>query len=130
MTTAIRSGTLIDGNGKDPVRGAVIVVEGDTITAIAKEPPRGATVIDASGLTVMPGMIDCHIHLWFGPSSIQQRLLKPYSLVAAEAFQNAKLTLDHGFTSVRDAGGAPRGMKMAIDQGLVPGPRTRPGRPS
>lgn len=125
MTTAIRAGTLIDGHGKDPVKGAVIVVEGDTITQIAKEAPRGARVIDASALTVMPGMIDCHIHLWFGPSSIQQRLLKPYSLVAAEAFQNAKLTLDHGFTSVRDAGGTPRGMKMAIEQGIVPGPRLR-----
>lgn len=125
MTVAVRAGTLIDGHGGEPRRGAVVVIEGDTITAIASEPPRGARVIDAGSLTVMPGLIDCHIHLWFGPSSVQERLLKPYSLVAAEAFANAKLTLEHGFTSVRDAGGAPLGMKLAIERGLVPGPRMR-----
>jgi imidazolonepropionase-like amidohydrolase len=125
MTTAIRCGTLIDGTGADPVRGAVVLVEDGAITAINRDGdiPRGAEVIDAGERTVMPGMIDCHVHLTSMANSLQQRLLTPYSLSIAHALANAKLTLEGGFTSVRDAGGTPRGVKMAVDQGLFPGPR-------
>jgi imidazolonepropionase-like amidohydrolase len=127
MTTAVRCGTLIDGTGADPVRGAVVVFDGDTITAIdrAGQVPSGAEVIDAGHLTVMPGMIDCHVHLASSTWSVQERLLTPYSLLIAHALNNARITLEAGFTSVRDAAGTPRGVKMAIDQGLFPGPRMR-----
>jgi imidazolonepropionase-like amidohydrolase len=70
-------------------------------------------------------MIDCHVHLTSNAQGIQQRLLTPWSLTVAQALANARLTLESGFTTVRDAGGTPRGVKMAIDQGLFPGPRTR-----
>jgi len=73
----------------------------------------------------MPGMIDCHVHLSSSTWGVQQRLLTPYSLTIATALANAKVTLDAGFTTVRDAGGTPRGVKMAIDQGMFPGPRLR-----
>src|SRR5438105_4014379 len=74
----------------------------------------------------MPGLIDCHVHLASQSSwSIQERLLTPYSLLIAHALNNARITLEAGFTSVRDAAGTPRGVKMAIDQGLFPGPRMR-----
>ncbi len=128
MTTAVRCGTLIDGTGSEPVRGATLVFEGDTIIAIDRggEAPRDAEVIDAQHLTVMPGMIDCHVHFASQSSwSIQERLLTPYSLLIAHALNNARITLEAGFTSVRDAAGAPRGVKQAIDQGLFPGPRMR-----
>lgn len=127
MTTVVRCGTLIDGTGADPVPGASIVIEHDTIIAVNRDGsiPRGADVIDAEGLTVMPGMIDCHVHLMSNAQGLQQQLLTPYSLSIAQALANAKLTLESGFTSVRDAGGTPRGVKMAIDQGLFPGPRLR-----
>lgn len=127
MTTVIRCGTLIDGTGAEPVRGATLTIENGAIVTVdpAGGIPRDAEVLDASGMTVMPGMIDCHVHLSSNPSSIQQRLMTPYSLGVAQALANAKLTLDHGFTTVRDAGGTPRGVKMAIDQGLFPGPRLR-----
>ena len=128
MVMVIQCGTLIDGTGSDPVRNATIVIEDGGITAVnvGGAIPVGAEVIDASGMTVMPGMIDCHVHLMNRPpKSIEQRLGTPFSLAVAEAFTNARTTLEHGFTTVRDAGGTPRGVKMAIDQGLFPGPRLR-----
>src|SRR5438105_13828505 len=74
----------------------------------------------------MPGLIDCPVHLASQSSwSIQERLLTPYSLLIAHALDNARITLEAGFTSVRDAAGTPRGVKMAIDRGLFPGPRMR-----
>ena len=128
MVMVIQCGTLIDGTGSDPVRNATIVIEDGGITAVnvGGAIPVGAEVIDASGMTVMPGMIDCHVHLMNRPpKSIEQRLSTPFSLAVAEALTNARTTLEHGFTTVRDAGGTPRGVKMAIDQGLFPGPRLR-----
>ncbi len=128
MTTVIHCGTMIDGNGGEPLRGATIVIDEGTITAVnaGGELPRDADVIDASGMTVMPGMIDCHVHFMSNPpKTMEQRLATPFSLSVAEALANAKKTIDHGFTSVRDAGGTPRGVKLAIERGLFPGPRMR-----
>jgi imidazolonepropionase-like amidohydrolase len=126
-TIAIRCGTLIDGTGVEPERGATLVIENDTIVGITRggEVPRDLDVIDAGHLTVMPGMIDCHVHLGSSTWGIQQRLLTPFSLIVAHALNHARITLEAGFTSVRDAAGTPRGVKMAIDQGLFPGPRLR-----
>lgn len=127
MTIAIHCGQLIDGSGADPLRNATVIVEGETIAAVSPrgEIPHGAEVVDATSMTVMPGMIDCHVHLMSTPRPLQERLLIPHSLAVAEALTNARTTLEAGFTSVRDAGGTPRGVKMAIDRGLFPGPRTR-----
>jgi imidazolonepropionase-like amidohydrolase len=88
--------------------------------------PRDADVLDASGMTAMPGMIDCHVHLMSRPpKTMEQRLSTPFSLQVAEALDNARISLEHGFTSLRDAGGTPKGVKLAIEQGLYPGPRLR-----
>lgn len=126
MTIAITNATLIDGTGADPRRNATVVIEDERITsADAGSPPRGADVIDAGGRTLMPGMIDCHVHLFFEPASLQQNLLTPPTLRAFMAANNAAATLDAGFTAARDAGGTPQGFKMAIERGLIPGPRLR-----
>jgi imidazolonepropionase-like amidohydrolase len=128
MTTAIHCGTLIDGNGGEPLRNAVIVVEDGVITAVHEggSIPTGADVIDAGSATVLPGLIDCHVHLTSSPpKTMEQRLATPFSLSVAEALTNARTSLEHGFTTLRDAGGTPRGVRMAIDQGLYPGPRLR-----
>lgn len=122
---AVRCGTLIDGTGADPRQNVTLLVEDGAIVSIGDEAPRGATVLDASDLVVMPGLIDCHVHLWMQPESIQDRLMVPLSLNVARALENARVTLESGFTTVRDAGGTPRGVKMAIDQGRFPGPRVR-----
>jgi imidazolonepropionase-like amidohydrolase len=127
MTIAVRCGTLIDGTGVEPARGATLVLDGDTIVGIDRggSVPRDAEVVDAAHLTVMPGMIDCHVHLGSSTWGVQQRLMMPFSLIVAHALNHARTTLEAGFTSVRDAAGTPRGVKMAIEQGLFPGPRMR-----
>lgn len=127
MPTAIRCGTLIDGTGSDPVRGATLIVENNTIVSVdpAGSIPRDADVVDAGHLTIMPGLIDCHVHLSSSTWGLQERLLTPYSLLIAHALNHARVTLEAGFTSVRDAAGTPRGVKMAIEQGIFAGPRLR-----
>ena len=127
MTTAVRCGTLIDGTGAEPVRGATLVLDGGAIVGVDPDGgvPRDAEVIDAEHLTVMPGMIDCHVHLGSSTWGVQERLLMPFSLIVAHALNHARATLEAGFTTVRDAAGTPRGVKLAIDQGLFPGPRLR-----
>ena len=116
---------MIDGTGADPRKNVTVVIEDGAIRSFGDAAPKGARVIDASALIVMPGMIDSHVHLWSNAEAIQDRLLVPFSLNVARALANARLTLEHGFTTVRDAGGTPRGVKMAIDRGLFPGPRLR-----
>ena len=127
MALAITNATVIDGTGADPVRGATIVIEGERIERVGPglEPPRGADVMDAGGRTVMPGLIDCHVHFMSRPSSMQERALQPLSLSLFTAAKHAKETLGGGVTTVRDAGGTPQGFKMAIERGLIAGPRMR-----
>ena len=127
MTTAITNATLIDGTGAEPVPNASVLIEGERITAAGANvsAPTDAEVIDAGGRTVMPGMIDCHVHLWGRVTHLQERLLTPPTLNAFYAMRNAQRTLDAGITSVRDASGSPMGLKMAIERGLIPGPRMR-----
>ncbi len=127
MTITIKGATLIDGTGAEPVSNATVVVDGERIERVGAgiEPARDSDVIDAAGLTLMPGLIDCHVHLLFHPASLQERLLTPPTLQIFYGAANAVATLDAGVTSVRDAGGTPQGFKMAIDRGLIPGPRMK-----
>ncbi len=127
MTTAITNATLIDGTGADPVANATVLADGERITAVGADVsiPPDAEVIDAGGRTLMPGLIDCHVHLWGRVTHLQERLLTPPTLNAFYAMRNAQRTLDAGVTTVRDASGSPLGLKMAIERGLIPGPRMR-----
>jgi imidazolonepropionase-like amidohydrolase len=127
MTTAITNATLIDGTGADPLSNATVLIDGERISAVGASVsiPQDAEVIDAGGRTVMPGLIDCHVHLWGRVTHLQERLLTPPTLNAFYAMRNAQRTLDAGVTTVRDASGSPQGFKMAIERGLIPGPRMR-----
>ena len=97
MTTAIRCGTLIDGTGSDPVRNVTLVLDDTTIVDVKRdgEVPHDAEVIDAGHLTVMPGMIDCHVHLGSSTWGLQERLLIPFSLIVAHALNHARITLEN-----------------------------------
>jgi imidazolonepropionase-like amidohydrolase len=128
MTTiAITNATLIDGTGRDPVPRATLIIEDERITQAGAgiDPPRDAEVIDAGGRTLMPGLIDCHVHLYGRVANLQERLLTPPSLALFYGARNALRTLSAGVTTVRDASGSPAGFKMAIERGLIPGPRIK-----
>src|SRR5919109_559572 len=135
---AMSSVQLVGGTVFDAVRGAVIrngvvCVEGDRITAVGPASAiatggRDVQVLDAAGQFIMPGMMDCHVHLLSsGAPDFAIRGLKellPYTVIRGVA--NAKTLLDMGYTTVRDVGAMGYGniaLRQAIEDGLVPGPR-------
>ncbi|MGI8553972.1 MAG: amidohydrolase family protein [Dehalococcoidia bacterium] len=128
----ITGGTLVDGTGAPPLADAVVVIEGDRIesTGTARDTPipagPGVTLLPVQGKTIMPGIIDAHDHLSSHGYGLADRLglSKPLSLIHLETAAILADTLACGTTTVRDAGGLDLGFKLAIDRGLIPGPRT------
>jgi imidazolonepropionase-like amidohydrolase len=133
---AIRAGRLIDGNGGVPIRDVVVLVENDRITAVGAglEIPDGAEVIDLSSYTLLPGFIDAHVHLvgrHIGEGNWQNSAVRDLPQEdAIRGVRNARLTLEAGFTTVRNVGAAhfsDIALRNAITQGVVPGPRILAG---
>jgi imidazolonepropionase-like amidohydrolase len=121
--------TLIDGTGTDPVTGASVTVEGDRITAVGDGGARGsADLLDISGLTLLPGLIDAHTHLGAAYDLAQHAHagMVPAAEIAARVFRNCALAIDAGFTTCREMGGVDGGVVRTIALGLVPGPRILP----
>jgi len=127
MVYAIKAGLLIDGHGGDPIKDAVVIVEGKIITAVGPTAtvkiPEGAKITDASGKTIMPGLIDTHVHIMATSASLEQRLFTPKAVSYFQAAENLKRTLRAGFTTIRDAGGADAGIRQVLEMGLISGPR-------
>jgi imidazolonepropionase-like amidohydrolase len=125
--TLIHNGTVIDGNGGPPISNGAVLVEDNRIVAVDRagriDHPDGATSIDARGGTIMPGLIDTHVHVMFEQIDILRMLNTPFSLRFYNAAKHLRATLEAGITSVRDAGGADLGVKTAVEQGLISGPR-------
>ncbi len=125
--TLIHNGTVIDGNGGLPISNGAVLVEDNRIVAVDRAgrigQPDGATSIDARGGTIMPGLIDTHVHVMFEQIDILRMLNTPFSLRFYNAAKHLRTTLEAGITSVRDAGGADLGVKTAVEQGLISGPR-------
>ena len=122
--------TLVDGLGGDPVQDVAVEVRDGRIASIG--PARGSastagTLVDAQGLTLMPGLIDCHVHISNGPDPdpiLPLKELSTFSAIRAAAFARQMLLV--GITAFRDAGTVGLvsvGLKHAIDTGVVPGPR-------
>lgn len=127
MTLAITNGTIIDGHGGDPITGMTILIEGEHIAAIGRADqltlPRETTVIDAMGGSILPGLIDTHVHFIMEYPDVLRGLLTPPALRLLQAIPRMRATLDAGVTTVRDAGGSPAGLKMAVERGIIAGPR-------
>jgi len=132
-TIAVKAGTLIDGTGAAPVRDAVVLIEDGRITAAGARVaiPRGARVIDLSDSTVLPGLIDSHVHLvgrYVGEGANWEdaavRDLPQED--AIRGVRNARLTLQAGFTTVRNVGAiafSDIALRDMIREGVVEGPR-------
>jgi imidazolonepropionase-like amidohydrolase len=127
MLTAIVGGTLIDGLGGDPVPSSVVVVEDGKIVAAGAERnvaiPAGAKRLDASGRTVLPGFIDCHVHGTYRARDMRQHLLNTPTYNVLRSIDIFRETLACGITTARDMGGADAGFRTAIDEGIIDGPR-------
>jgi imidazolonepropionase-like amidohydrolase len=132
---AIRAGRLIDGKSDVPLANALIVIEGEQIVSVSAggNPPAGVDLIDLSNTTVLPGLVDTHTHVLLNGDITSEdydaQLLKesiPYRAILSA--RNARIALDHGFTTMRDvetegAMYADVDIKKAIANGEVPGPR-------
>jgi imidazolonepropionase-like amidohydrolase len=125
----LKGGQLIDGNGGERVAEGVVVIEGEKITAAGAASkvtaPDGADVIDTTGKTVMPGMMDAHIHfLGLHETNQVAWLIGTTEVRAMRSVMDAWRVLDAGFTTVRDIGGM-NGifLKRTIEEGSIVGPR-------
>jgi imidazolonepropionase-like amidohydrolase len=132
----LKPARVFDGSGSAPRKGVAVVVENGRVSAVgelaALTVPRGATTIDLPGQTLMPGMIDLHSHVLLHPYNEtnwnDQVLKEALGLRVARATVHLQRTLRAGFTTLRDLGtegaaDADVGLKRAIDQGIIEGPR-------
>jgi imidazolonepropionase-like amidohydrolase len=121
--TLFHGGELFDGTGAEP-RAADVVVEHDRIVSVgAAGTGDGDDSVDLAGHTLLPGLFDCHVHVVFSGFDVLRALQQPFSYRFFLAAQNLETTLRAGVTSVRDAAGADAGVKRAVEDGLVAGPR-------
>lgn len=105
--------------------GYEVLVEGATIKEVSDKAIKAssARIVDCGGRTLMPGLIDCHVHVFLSEVNIRNLESVPLTLLTARAADLMKGMIDRGFTTVRDTGGADWGIKTAVESGLIPGPR-------
>ena len=124
---AITNGIIIDGRGGDPMSGMTLLIEDQRISALARRSqvniPRDATVIDAMGASILPGLVDTHVHFMLEYPDLLRGLLTPPSLRLLQTIPRLRVTLEAGVTTVRDAAGEPAGLKMAVERGIIAEPR-------
>ena len=138
MPLHIRNGVLIDGTGAQPVGGTDVIIEGDAITAVGPtgtvdgRVPFGATIIDANGATIMPGLIDAHCHITFDDVQSNDELFfhRPPTTAAMITLFNLPKLLLAGVTSIMDPDtvmGIGPEIRAVVDSGAFPGPRIATG---
>jgi len=134
---ALIGGTLIDGLGNSPIRNSVVLINRNIIQEVGQKGlvklPEECEVIDVTGKTVMPGLMDLHVHLYIGehdliiPSGgLPPGLDQPLTMIGIKGFAHARKALEMGFTTLRDAGDVGYlsvSLRKAINMGIVEGPR-------
>jgi imidazolonepropionase-like amidohydrolase len=121
-----RNATLVDGTSDIAREGFDLLVEGDRIKEVSDKPLKVSAdtrIIDLNGKTLMPGLIDAHVHVKATMLNLARLNDVPVTYLIASAAQIMKAMLMRGFTTVRDAAGADRGMADAVDHNLIVGPR-------
>jgi len=129
MIRVLTGATVIDGTGAAPVADAVIVIDGERIAAAGPRQglswPGDAEIVDVLGKTIIPGLIDAHDHMASHGYALATRfgLDEPASTAHLRTARVLAEALAMGYTTIRDGGGLDTGFKLAIEQGLIPGPR-------
>lgn len=124
----IYNGTLIDGNGSIPIPKAAILIKDNKIIDVGTEnsiklPDQEIKKIDAHDMFILPGFIDTHVHIMANGFKLEDTMYNPLSFYFYRGAENLKNTLNAGVTTIRDAGLADIGVKKAVEEGLIPGPR-------
>src|SRR6185369_5817636 len=123
MPLAIVGARLLDARSETPIQGDTLVVGDDgRIAAIGRGRarglvPDGATVLDVGGATVVPGLIDCHVHIGASHERLEASIARTYTESVGLMLGVGKAFLESGVTTVRDAGGAPAGLKRLFAAG-------------
>jgi imidazolonepropionase-like amidohydrolase len=129
MTAVIfASCTVLDGTRRERREDHHVLVDGGRIREVSDRPisSANAETVDLKGRTLMPGLIDAHVHVIAVDQVLARLLERPVSLVTLQAARVLEGMLQRGFTTVRDAGGADGGLAEAVEEGLVRGPRIFP----
>jgi imidazolonepropionase-like amidohydrolase len=124
-TTAFINANVFDGVTPHLLADRCVVVEDGLIREISEDKDASAAdrVIDAAGRTLMPGLIDLHVHIWFAELDVTRVAALPTEYLALFAANTLQSSLDRGFTTLRDAGGTDGGYALAIERGLIKSPR-------
>ncbi len=121
MRTVFAGGRVFDGTGAAVAEADVAVVDGQIAeVGVGLD---GDEQIDVGGSTLLPGLIDTHVHVMFGHVDFWRLMQEPFSYRFYDAIRNLDATLRIGITTVRDAGGADLGVKKALEEGIIGGPR-------
>ena len=119
---------VLDGTRKERREDHHVLVEGDRIREVSDAPIKSGTArtIDLKGRTLMPGLIDAHVHVLAVDLPLDRLSDRPVTLLTLQAAKVLEGMLQRGFTTIRDAGGADGGLAEAVEEGLVHGPRIFP----
>jgi len=121
VRTVFSGGRVFDGTGAEPADADVLIEDGRIV-----EVGRGLDgdeQVDVSGKAILPGLFDCHTHVMFSHIDFLRAMEEPFSYKFFDAARNLEATLRIGITTVRDAAGADMGVRQAVEDGLIPGPR-------